>query len=360
MDYHEGMDPRIARLLDASANRAREGLRVMEDHARFVLNRADLSERLKQTRHAVTRIANSLGAGALLAARDVAGDVGVGVRAPAEQSRADPEGVVRAAAGRCTEALRSLEEFAKCIDVAAAEDFAAMRYEVYAVEQALLVGAARRLRIRAARVQVLLTGSLCRGDWRTVARQVLQAGADVLQLREKSMPDRELLDRARWLRGLTRDQGSLLIVNDRPDLARLADADGVHVGQADLPVAEARSIVGADRLVGVSTHDAEQFEAALAAQPDYIAVGPMYESSTKPGATPAGIALLQRVSGRAAAVGMPLAAIGGVSSARAAEVARAGGRCVAVCADVIGSPDPAAAIRALRAALEPECTASAV
>lgn len=350
------MDSRIARLLDANLNRAREGLRVLEDYARFVHNRADLSERLKRARHALTQSAAALGGDALLAARDVAGDVGREISTPSEAARSTPENVVRAAAGRCTEALRTLEEYAKCTAPAASAALEAVRYEIYAAESILLVGADRRRRLAAARVHVLITESLCRGDWLAAAGAALEGGADVLQLREKSLPDRELLVRARALRELTARQSRLLIVNDRPDIARLADADGVHVGQDDLDVGSARAIVGADRIVGVSTHDAAQFAAALDAVPDYIAVGPMFDSTTKPGAAPAGPPLLQaalRLRRERERTHIPLVAIGGITPQRMNVLSQMGCNCVAVCNAVIAADDPAAAVCALREQASP-------
>lgn len=345
------MDAAIARILDANLNRAAEALRVMEEHARFGLDDAGLSESLKALRHRLADLRRRLPHDALLSARDIAADVGRTLSAEGERRRADAEDVTRAAARRAAEALRCLEEYAKTLDAELAARFEEIRYETYAVEQRLLCGAARRRALRDARLHVLLTESLCRRPWLETARAALSAGAGVLQLREKSLPDRELLARARQLRDATRAAQALLIVNDRPDIARLADADGVHVGQHDLPVAEARRIVGRDRLVGVSTHSIEQVHAALATGPDYVAAGPMFESSTKRGAAPAGPELLaaaaRLVRADPATADTPLVAIGGISRENVERVVAAGGRCVAVCAGVIGADDPAGATRAL-------------
>jgi len=158
------------------------------------------------------------------------------------------------------------------------------------------------------------------------------------------------LDRADWLRARTRAHDALLIINDRPDIAVLVDADGVHVGQDDLPVAAARRIVGASRLVGISTHDVEQVEVALPDGPDYIAVGPMFASATKPQDRTPGPEFLGDAV-RIVAGQMPIVAIGGVRDDRCGFIKSAGGLCVAVTAAVVAAEDPGAAVDALRGGL---------
>ncbi len=363
--YDADVDEGIARILDANANRAREGLRVLEDYARFALSDAPLSEHVKDCRHRLSALCGRLPASELIRARDGNRDVGREISTDSERQRVDAEHVVRAAAARTSEALRCLEEYAKPFVAALSAGFERLRYETYDLERRLLVGDARRLRIRDARLHVLLTEAQCRQAWSDAARAALEGGAGVIQLREKKLSDRELLSRARRLRDMTSKAGALLIVNDRPDIARLADADGVHVGQSDLPVAEARRIVGPDRLVGVSTHDMDQFRSAIEQQPDYIAVGPMFATATKPQAEVAGPALLAdavrlRASGcddagqdRSADAPSrntlaprhdpPIVAIGGINADNVAAILIARGARIAVCQAVIASADPRAA-----------------
>ena len=150
------------------------------------------------------------------------------------------------------------------------------------------------------------------------------------------------------LRELTDETSRLLIINDRPDIAKLARADIVHVGQDDLPVRETRRIAGAGILVGKSTHTLEQFDAALAEEPDYVAVGPVFPSGTKPQPHIAGPATLAAVRGRTE---LPLVAIGGITGANVSQVAAAGATCIAVSAAVITADDPEAAARAIVAGM---------
>jgi thiamine-phosphate pyrophosphorylase len=208
-----------------------------------------------------------------------------------------------------------------------------------------------RQRLRGARLYVLLTEALCRGPWLEVAAAALRGGAGCIQLREKQLDGGELLRRAQALRRLTAEHGALLAINDRPDIARLADADIVHVGQDDLSVHAVRRIAGAKILVGKSTHTAAQFDAALAEEPDYLAVGPMFQSGTKPQAHIAGMETLAAVRERTT---LPLVAIGGITAENAGEVFRAGANCIAVCNAVIAARDVEAAARAMAAGLRGE------
>lgn len=176
-----------------------------------------------------------------------------------------------------------------------------------------------------------------------LGRAMLAGGARCLQLRWKDASARALLDAACALRVATRNASALLIVNDRADVARAADADGVHVGQDDVPVAAARAVVGPGRLIGVSTHDPDEARAAVADGADYLGVGPIYPTGSKAGALPArGLALLQGVR---ALTTLPLVAIGGITADTAPAVRAAGADSVAMIGALVHAPDVAAAVR---------------
>jgi len=218
--------PRIERLLDANANRAREAVRVMEDAARFLLDDAPLARDLKTFRHdfadAMRRVPG------VELSRDTPGDVGTAVTTEAERTRRSVHDVATAAGKRLSEALRCLEEFGKLTDPAWAASIEKLRYRGYELERRLVaaLGAPHR---RQWRLCVIVTESLCEDHAvLDVARAALDGGADCLQLREKSMDAGPLLDRAVALRELTDAAGATLIVNDRPDVASLAGAAGVE------------------------------------------------------------------------------------------------------------------------------------
>jgi thiamine-phosphate pyrophosphorylase len=183
-----------------------------------------------------------------------------------------------------------------------------------------------------------------------LAAALLAGGAALLQLRLKDASPRDVLAAAAAIRRLTRDAGAMFLVNDRPDIARAVGADGVHLGQNDLPVAAARRVLGPDAIVGVSTHDVEQARAAAAAGADYLGVGPVFATTSKERAlAPRGLGLVRAVR---AVVDRPLVAIGGITAATSAAVRSAGADAVALIAALVRAPDPAIAVRDVLDALD--------
>lgn len=176
-----------------------------------------------------------------------------------------------------------------------------------------------------------------------LAAALLAGGARVLQLRLKAATSRELLDVARAIRALTRPAGGLLLVNDRPDVAHAAEADGVHLGEDDLPIAAARVVLAPGAIIGLSTHDVAQARAAAAAGADYLGIGPIFTTTTKANALAAGgLALVREVR---AAVSLPLVAIGGITPDTALAVRTAGADAVAMIGALVRAPDVTAAVR---------------
>lgn len=342
------MDP-VLRLIDANLNRAREGLRVIEDYARFVRDDAAIGEALKTIRNRLAAATRDVAARAI-AHRDTPGDVGTAYANADALPRSELRDVVIAAGKRTGEALRAVEEYLKTLDGGAAREVEQCRYAFYDVEQRVAATfTSPRDRFARVRLYVLITESQCGGrDWFEVARQALIGGADALQLREKSMEAGELLSRARRLGALCREHDALLIVNDRPDVALLSDADGVHVGQGDLPAAEARKIVGPGKLVGVSTHELAHARQAVADGADYLGVGPIFKSATKPRDFVSGLDYA-----RAVATEIPLPAVGiaGITLENVGEVVASGLQAVAVTNAVAAAPDVEAAARAFKARL---------
>jgi thiamine-phosphate pyrophosphorylase len=183
-------------------------------------------------------------------------------------------------------------------------------------------------------------------------RQALGGGVDLVQLRIKDASDGEIIAHARRCAAVCSAHGVPLILNDRPDLVAAAAADGVHVGQDDVSVAEARRVVGSERIVGLSTHSPEQIEAA-AADPDidYIGVGPVHATPTKPGRPAVGLELVRYAAEHAAT---PFFAIGGIEAGNVGAVRAAGARRIAVVRALTDAEDPERAARALRAGIEHE------
>ncbi len=339
----------LGRILDASANRAREGLRVVEDFVRFTLDDPGLTRRLKEVRHRLAEALRGFDADLLIGARDTPGDVGTHIMTASERTRENSRAVLSANFKRTAEALRSLEEYAKLVDEWVSGRFEVLRYDVYTLEKLTMTAAASLRVLGDALLMVLVGGLPTLGDLTWVVGEALAGGADVIQLREKHIPDRLFLTRAREVRILTAQANARFIVNDRADLARLAGADGVHLGQDEITVRDARRIVGPTALVGVSTHDRRQLEQAVLAGASYLGVGPVFPSATKDFDEFAGPAFVQAASETTA---LPWFAIGGINESTLEDVISAGARRVAVSAAVVKAPSPRKAAAAIKKQLE--------
>ena len=193
------------------------------------------------------------------------------------------------------------------------------------------------MRLVLPRLYVILDSGLLTIPAQDCAQELAGAGVRLLQYRNKVAPARELLISSRNLASLLTPLGVSFLVNDRPDVAVLAGASGVHVGQDDLEAEQARELVGKEKWVGVSTHNLEQFQKAAATSADYIAVGPVFSTSSKANPDPViGTEFVRRARGLTE---KPIVAIGGITLESAASVIEAGADCVAVISDILLAPD---------------------
>lgn len=194
----------------------------------------------------------------------------------------------------------------------------------------------------------LVTDASDKRDYAAFLAEVIEAGVGMVQLRDRALTDKELIAVARVFAQACRDNGALFIVNDRVDIALLSGADGVHVGQDDAQPDDVRKITGADFIIGLSTHTPDQIDAANKTSADYIGVGPIFETPTKPGRPAVGLDLV-RYAARAAQ--KPFFAIGGIDSSNAASVVDGGAQSISVLRAISTAADPAAATRELADAL---------
>ena len=334
----------VARLIDANLDRAREGLRVVEDWCRFGLDRADLVQPLKDWRQQLGQRHREH----YKQARSTSEDTAAGMAHPAQQQRPQPKQIVEANCARVQEALRVLEEFGRDQDAELARTAATIRYGLYDLEVTILqAGKRAERRQRLDQCHLCLITAPAEGMLERV-RAALSAGVSLVQYRAKQGHDRDRLAEAQAIAGLCRDHGALFIVNDRIDLALLVDADGVHLGQDDLPTAAARSLIGDGRLLGRSTHNLEQLQQAQQEDCDYLGVGPIYATDTKPDSTAQGLHWAVQASEQAS---LPWFAIGGIHAARIPELRQAGVRRVAVVGAIMAADDPQTSSQVLLAAL---------
>lgn len=335
----------IIRILDANSNRALEGLRVFEEYLRFVLEDRYLTGICKQLRHDLAATLAQIPAAERYAARETQSDVGASLTAADEYVRPSARDVALAGEKRVEQALRCLEEYAKPLFPHVAESVEHLRYQAYTLARAVYITAASRERLESAKVYVLIDGRGDQLEFARLAKSLIAAEVDILQLRDKSLSDHELLARARQLRELTRSTRTLCIVNDRPDIGVLAHADGVHIGQSELSVKDVRLLIGPNKLVGVSTHSIQQARQAVLDGANYIGCGPTFRSDTKQFEEFPGLELLRQV---AAEITLPSFAIGGITLDNLPSILATGMRRIAVSSAVTQSDDPAQVVRQLR------------
>jgi thiamine-phosphate pyrophosphorylase len=361
----------VLRVIDASINRAMEGLRVVEDFVRFVQDDIHLSRLTKAVRHDLAswvsdQIPHAI---QLHGSRETNHDVGTQITVAAETHRETPMSVCTASFQRIKQALRSLEEFNKLTTPQHATALEALRYRVYTLERCVTLAVSNCERLEASQLCVLIDSGERGYDsndpgFSTLVKVLVAAGVGIIQLRDKQLGDADLIARARRLVELTRlsphatshkqttpwkegprevsqwderERRTLAIINDRPDIAAITLADGVHLGQDDMSVKDARMIVGPRALIGRSTHSIEQARTAVLDGANYLGVGPTFPSSTKVFTDFPGLKLLHQV---AKEISLPAYAIGGIHADNLEQVLATGIKQIAVSGAVARSPNP--------------------
>jgi thiamine-phosphate pyrophosphorylase len=331
----------LFRILDANLDRAREGLRVVEEWCRFGLDDAVLVALCKQLRQELGHWHHPQ----FRLARNTPGDVGTDLTHAHEEVRANVPAVLQANLCRVQEALRALEEYAKVYDPAMGAACKQMRYQVYTLESKLL-SHNRLQRLKQAKLYLVTTPI---DELTETVEAALKGGVRLVQYRDKDAEDPVRYEQAKVLRSLCHQYNALFIVNDRVDLALAVDADGVHLGQQDLPVAVARQLLGVHRIIGRSTTNSEELTRALQEGVDYIGVGPVYATPTK---TDKAVAGLDYVHYAALHSTLPWFAIGGINEHNVSEVLDAGAQRVAIVRAIMKAEVPAQAVQRMIAQLQ--------
>jgi thiamine-phosphate pyrophosphorylase len=323
------IQPAVLRILDANFDRAREGLRIIEEWCRFGLNDTGMANECKQMRQELGLWHTP----EIRAARDTAGDVGTGLTHPLEEQRTGIEQLLQANLCRVQEALRVLEEYGKLHSASISSGCKQMRYRVYTLESNLLSYRRRQL-LTQAKLYLVTSAN---PDLLPRVEAALQGGLTLVQYRDKHNNDVDRLRIASQLCELCHKYGALFILNDRVDIALAVKADGVHLGQQDIPVALARQILGSQCIIGRSTTNPEEMALALAEGADYIGVGPVYETPTKPGKSAAGLEYVQYAVKNAT---VPWFAIGGIDPNNLNDVLQAGAPAVAIVRAIMEAEQP--------------------
>jgi len=343
----------ILRVIDANLNRAGEGLRFLEDLARLALNDNNLTQQLKTMRHELLS-GDWPFQQQLLEARDSEADVGANIEVPGEEKQRGLPIMVVANSRRVQEALRTMEEVAKspeAIPGLDSEKFKQARFKLYSIEQTLLSRLLHQDKIQQLNglYVIIDTQALKNRSHIEAATQAIRGGTKTIQLRDKLLSKKELLLIAQQLKKLCTEHNVLFIINDYLDLTLAAEADGLHLGQEDLPTKVARKLLPMDKILGCSTRTVEQAMAAEAEGADYIAVGSMYPTSSKEMAEVVGLDRLRQIR---QAVTLPVVAIGGINKDNVRDVMSAGADAVAVISAILGAEDAEAAARQIVERLE--------
>ena len=330
----------MKRIIDANLNRCCEALRVLEEISRFVLEDKIMSEDLKIMRHEVNIIQDKDYA-LLLASRNTEEDVGVDIKNP--DKRRGIETVFKANIKRLQQALRVLAEYLP----ENFDKFEVLRYKSYTLEKEMwnkLKEKYNKLMFEDKKLYLVTNSDkfASEDDFLNAVAAAIKGGVDILQLREKNKSASEILDLGKKVKLLCAEYGVTFIVNDRVDIAYVLEADGVHLGQDDMDVASARKILGPNTIIGISTHAPEQAIKAVEDGADYIGVGPVFTTPTKPGRPSVGLEYVKWISEN---INIPAFAIGGIDLSNAGEVVANGLKRIAVVRAIINAENPEKAAR---------------
>ena len=326
----------VIRILDANINRAAEGMRVLEDIARFILENQQLCRAIKKCRHALREQSPTL------FSRDTSSDVGTGITTMQEKNRDSVHDIALAASYRCTEALRVVEEFLKLHNEE--NTIESIRYNMYDISADIIkrLGSTNRKQWKCCFV---MTINDCVLPWEETLSGAITAGCDCVQVREKKMSTHECIHHVFKVKEIADEHDVPVIINDRLDVMLATNATGIHLGKSDMSVPDARRISGQEPIIGATTHTQEEINSATEAGADYIGVGAMFASKTKPNAHVIGTELLNKVQT------VNHLAIGGITPENVQQLYGFGCKGIAVSAAIAKSTTPGKIVHEL---LQPE------
>jgi thiamine-phosphate pyrophosphorylase len=341
------MNQAIFRIIDANFNRAREGLRIAEEFCRFALNNETLSSRCKQIRHRLSAAISSLGTRQLVTARDTENDIGRGIKITEQMKRADLEDCVTAGFARTTEAIRVLAETAATVDGTISDTLEQLRYDCYALEKDIALFGFGAIRFAKVRLYGIITLENC-SDVLAVAKVAAENGADCLQLRAKKITDAAFLETAKDFVDLCSHHNVISIINDRADIAVSAQADGIHLGQNDLPLKDVRRCQLKPLITGISTHSMAELEKAIKQMPHYVGLGSVFSTDTKQQVKIAGLDYIAKAIQFLKDKPVEAVAIGGINLENIEKVLQAGARRIAVSSCICKAENPGQVCKTLK------------
>jgi len=333
LDLKQLEDLRIAQIIDANLDRAREGLRVLEDWARFALGRKDLVKIIKNFRqnlgkHHLTEYKKS---------RNFIKDECAGLSHPEQFKRNNASSIISSNSARVQEALRVIEEFSRDHNQNLSKISSEIRYEIYNLEIELLEAQSNYPLQKILNENDLYFITLDNENLFEKIKNLLEGGIKIIQLRFKKGKDSDNLKFAIKVRELCDDYGVLFLINDRVDIALASKADGVHLGQDDMDIKSARNILGFSKIIGISASNELDIKKAIQDGCDYLGIGPVFATTTKKGKAPLGIKTLKSLTKD---ISIPWFAIGGIKQENISLLKENNIRKVAIISDLINSENP--------------------
>tara|TARA_Y100001933_G_scaffold142923_1_gene141792 strand:- start:121 stop:1176 length:1056 start_codon:yes stop_codon:yes gene_type:complete len=333
LDLKRLEDKRIAQIIDANLDRAREGLRVLEDWARFALGRKDLVKSCKNFRqilgkHHLKIYKNS---------RNFINDTSAGLSHPEQAKRNNASSIISSNAARVQEALRVIEEFSRDHNQDLCKISSDMRYEIYKLEIVLLEAHSNYSLLKILSENDLYFITLETENLFEKIKQILEGGVKIIQLRCKQGKDSDNLKFAIKVRELCNNFGALFLINDRVDIALACNADGVHLGQDDMDIKSVRNILGFSKIIGISASNDLDIKKAIQDGCDYLGIGPVFKTTTKKGKVPLGIDTLKLLTKD---ISIPWFAIGGIKQENISLLKENNICKIAIISDLINSKNP--------------------
>jgi len=326
-------DLRFDQIIDANLDRAREGLRVLEDWARFGLGREDFVKQIKNYRQLLGKHHLYI----YKKSRNYTNDKCTGLSHPEQFNRSTFNEIISTNAARIQEALRVIEEFAKNKNKELSALASKIRYEIYLLELDLLDSTSNK-ELKEILFKTNLY-SITHENKLLIKKieEILEGGVKMIQHRFKNGNDLDNLKKAKIIKELCHQNDALFIVNDRADIALAVDADGVHLGQKDLCISSARKILGYSKLIGISANNESDIKKAIKDGCDYLGVGPVYASNTKQNKIPLGLKEIQRITKD---ISIPWFAIGGIKYENLADLKSNGVNKVAIVSELMDAENP--------------------